>query len=207
MQDLTKTQRDILSFIIRCQRNQGSPPTVREIAHHFGYKSTNNARQHLQLIERKGFLRLVPGRARGIEVSIGLEVDTGKAGLKVPLVGSVAAGKPLTAVENIEGYITLDREMFKGSGLFTLRVKGDSMRGIGILDGDVAIIRQQPVAETGDVVVALIDGEATLKRYIQQDGNIIFRAENPDFPDIVVSRDRRHEMHIAGRLIGVIRKL
>ena len=207
MQELTLSQKNVLSFIIKRQKNQGSPPTIREIAEHFGYKSTNNARQHLRLIERKGYIRLIPGKARGIEVSIGFEKDTGQNGQKVPLVGSVAAGKPITAIENIEDYITLDKNMFKGPRLFTLRIKGDSMKGIGILDGDMAVIRQQSVAETGDIVVAVIDGEATLKRYIRHDEHIIFHAENPDFPDITIPLDKAGEIHIAGKLIGVIRKV
>jgi len=207
MQELTLSQKRVLSFIIKRQKNQGSPPTIREIAEHFGYKSTNNARQHLRLIERKGYIRLIPGKARGIEISRGFEEDVGQGGQKVPLVGLVAAGKPITAIENIEDYITLDKNMFKGPGLFTLRVQGESMKGIGILDGDIAIIRQQSAAETGDIVVAIIEGEATLKRYIRQNGHIIFHAENPDFADITIPLDRIDEVHIAGKLIGVIRKV
>jgi repressor LexA len=208
MQELTLSQKRVLSFITKRQKNQGSPPTIREIAEHFGYKSTNNARQHLRLISRKGYIRLIPGKARGIEVIRGLfGKDSDQEGQRVPLVGSVAAGKPITAFENIEDYITLDKNMFKGPGLFTLRVQGESMKGIGILDGDIAIISQQSAAETGDIVVALIEGEATLKRYIRQNRHIIFRAENPDFQDITIPLERGDEVHIAGKLIGVMRKV
>ncbi|MGA1868045.1 MAG: transcriptional repressor LexA [bacterium] len=207
MQELTKVQKKVLSFIMKCQKDQGSPPTVREISRHFGYKSVNNARQHLRLIERKGYIRLFPGKARGIGLAMGFEKDEGRRGIKVPLVGSVAAGRPITANENIEDYITLDKNMFKGSGIFSLRVKGESMKGIGILDGDIAIIRQQPSAEIHDIVVAIIDGEATLKRYVTQNGNIIFRAENPDYPDITIPLERADEVQVAGKLIGVIRKV
>ncbi|MGA1824864.1 MAG: transcriptional repressor LexA [bacterium] len=207
MQALTDVQKNVLSFIMKCQKEQGSPPTVREIAQHFGYKSVNNARQHLRLIERKGYIRLFPGKARGIALAIGLEEDRGRNAKKVPLVGAVAAGKPITAIENIEDYITLDKNMFKGSGIFSLRVKGDSMTGIGILDGDIAIIRQQPSAEANDIVVAIIDGEATLKRYIKQNGAIIFRAENPHYSDITFPPDKGDEVQIAGKLIGVMRKV
>ena len=159
------------------------------------------------MIERKGYIRLIPGKARGIEVSIGFEKDSGQGGQKVPVVGSVAAGKPITAIENIEDYITLDKNMFKGTGLFTLRVQGESMKGIGILNGDMAVVRQQSSAETGDIVVALIDGEATLKRYIRQNGYIILHAENPDFQDITIPLDKSDEVRIAGKLIGVIRRV
>ena len=207
MQTLTEVQKKVLSFIMKCQKDQGSPPTIREIALHFGYKSANNARQHLRLIERKGYIRLFPGKARGIALAVRFEENAGQNAIKVPLVGAVAAGKPITAIENIEDYITLDKNMFKGSGIFSLRVKGESMKGIGILDGDIAIIRQQPSAEANDIVVAIIDGEATLKRYIRQNGNIIFRAENPTYSDIIVPIDKGDEVQIAGKLIGVIRKV
>ncbi|MEW5804394.1 MAG: transcriptional repressor LexA [bacterium] len=206
MERLTVSQERVLSFIIACQKNHGSPPTIREIALHFGYRSLNNVRQHLRLIERKGYIRLIQGKARGVEVVVGLDMDSGGRGIQVPLVGSVPAGKPITAIENREDSITLDQNLFKGPGLFTLRVQGESMSGIGILDGDIAIIRQQQAAESGDIVVALIDGEATLKRYIQQNGSIIFRAENPGFSDITIPADQG-EVTIAGKLIGIIRKV
>jgi len=207
MQELTLLQKKVLSFIIKCQKNQGIPPTIREISTYFNFKSTNNARQHLRLIERKGYIRVLPGKARGIEVVIGLEIDLGKNAIKVPLVGSIAAGKPIIAIENIENYITLDKNIFNATELFTLRVKGNSMCGIGILDGDIAIIRQQPTAELGNIVVALIDGEATLKRYTKQNENVVLHAENPDFQDITISKDKGNELQIAGKLIGILRKV
>ena len=206
MRELSLQQKRVLSFIIACQREQGSPPTIREVAAHFGYKSANNVRQHLRLIERKGYIRLKPGKARGIKIVVGLEKDTGKNSIDVPLVGSVAAGEPVTAIENIENYITLDKNLFKGSGIFTLRVKGDSMKGVGILDGDIAIIRQRSRAEKGDIVVAVIDDEATLKRYIEHKGTVILRAENPNYPDIHIS-ERESHTYIAGKLIGIMRKI
>lgn len=207
MKNLTTAQRKVLSFIIHRQKKQGSPPTVREIAEHFGYKSTNNVRQHLGLIERKGYLRLIPGKSRGIEVSIGLEAEVGGNSFAVPLVGAVAAGKPITAVENIEDYISLDKNLFKGPGLFTLKVKGDSMKGIGILDGDLAIVRQQQSAEPGEIVVAIINGEATLKRYFRQDNQIVLRAENPQYQDLLISLEQGDQVQIAGKLIGVMRRM
>lgn len=216
MKGLTAPQERILSFIITRQKDHGSAPTIREIARQFGYQSLNSARQHLRLIEQKGYIRLVRGKARGVEVLAGREVEpdgeNGRMGIQVPLVGSVPAGKPITAIENREDSITLDRNLFKGPGLFTLRVQGESMKGIGILDGDIAIIRQQQTAENGDIVVALIAGEATLKRYIRQDnGTITFRAENPAFADITIPAGQDgaagEGVAIAGKLVGIIRKV
>jgi repressor LexA len=124
--------------------------------------------------------------------------------LEVPLIGSVAAGLPITAMENLEGHVTLDRNLFKGDGLFTLRIKGDSMKDIGVLDGDLVIVRQQKTASSGDVVVAIIEGEATLKRYIRESDRIILHPENPAYSDIVVESDR--EIWLAGKMVGVMRK-
>jgi repressor LexA len=278
MKELTTSQEKVLSFITACQKAHGSPPTIREIAQHFGYRSINNVRQHLRLIERKGYIRLNRGKARGVEVITGFGAEPSESsepnivhrvlirgsssgaepsessglsglsgllgsaglsdlfgssdlsalseegeGIQVPLVGSVPAGEPITAIENREGSITLDSNLFKGPGLFTLRVRGESMKGVGILNGDIAIIRQQQSAESGDIVVALINGEATLKRYIRQNGKIIFHAENPEFADITIPAEQptghpadqpggdfaadRAEVTIAGKLIGILRKV
>lgn len=204
MKQLTEEQSRVLSFIVQQQQETGAPPTVREICFAMGYKSINNARQHLRLIERKGHIRLVRGKARGIELLIDLPRESGDNKIEVPLVGAVAAGKPITAIENLEGHITLDRNLFRGEGLFTLRIKGDSMRGIGILDGDIVIVQQQSTADNGEIVVAIIEGEATLKRYIKKNDHIILRAENPEYEDIVVSSDRN--IWIAGKMVGMMRK-
>lgn len=203
MKELTFEQSRIFVFIADCVKRLGAPPTIREIAGHFGYGSINNVRQHLRLIEQKGFIRVLRGKARGIEIAIGLERDLGRE-IQVPLVGAVPAGKPVTAVENIQDYITLDHTMFRGEGLFTLRVKGDSMQGAGVLDGDIAIVRQQKNATNGDIVVVLIDDDATLKRYFHRGDHIVLHPENEKFQDIVVRSDR--DISIVGKMVGVIRK-
>jgi len=204
MKPLTFEQERVFSFIQDSIKKDGAPPTTREIAEHFGYKSVNNARQHVKLIESKGYLRIIPGRARGIELLISEEKDYNESGVDVPLVGSIAAGKPITAIENINSYVTLDKNLFKGKGLFTLRVKGDSMEGIGVLDGDIVVVRQQQTASNGDIVVAIIDDDATLKRYIKEKDRVILRAENPFYEDIIIPADRH--VSIAGRMVGVMRK-
>jgi repressor LexA len=205
MKGLTPEQSRVLDCIIGHQKGTGAPPTVREIAAKLGYRSLNNVRQHLRLIQQKGYLRLHQGMARGIEILIGLTrgAEDGEV-VEVPLVGAVAAGVPITAIENIDGYVSLDRKIFKGEGLFTLRVRGDSMQGIGVLDGDIVIVRQQATASQGDVVVAIIEGEATLKRYLREENRVILRAENPRFKDIVVESDRG--LIIVGKMVGVMRK-
>ena len=204
MKPLTEEQNRVLSFIIQQQRDTGAPPTVREICFAMGYSSVNNARQHLRLIEQKGYVRLVKGRARGIEVLIDQPRQRGSNEIEVPLIGAVAAGKPITAIENLEGHITLDRNLFRGEGLFTLRIKGESMKDIGVLDGDIVIVQQQSTADNGEVVVAIIEGEATLKRYIKKDTEVILRAENPEYEDLVISSDR--DIWIAGKMVGMMRK-
>jgi len=205
MKPLTDEQNKVIEFIIQWGREKCAPPTVREICDGLGYKSINNARQHLRLIERKGYIRLLKGKARGIELLIDLHKNKHiEEFIHVPFIGTVAAGQPITAEENIEGHIALDRNLFRGEGLFTLRVKGDSMKNIGVLDGDIAIIRQQNNADNGEIVVAIIEGDATLKRYIKDDNSVILRAENPRYQDIVIPADR--SVWIIGKMVGVIRK-
>ncbi len=204
--ELTSEQKRVYSFIIRYRQQTGFPPTVREIAQELGYKSPNNVRQHLRLIEQKGFIRLLAGKARGIEITSFEEnvPDEDDESVSVPLIGAVAAGKPITAIENVDGYLTLDKSIFKGEGLFALRIKGDSMNGIGILNGDIVVVRKKSTAEHGEVVVVIIDGDATLKRFIKEGGKIILRAENPAYSDIVLSSSS--SIQVAGKLVGVIRK-
>lgn len=210
---LTAQQQRVLSFMLEYRAKNGFPPTVREIAASLGYKSPNNVRQHLRLIEQKGVIRLFPSKARGIEFHPDLLRDPlpdEESGCEenieqgVPLIGSVAAGSPITAIENIEGYVTLDRTLFNGEGLFALRIRGDSMTGMGILNGDIVIVKSQPQASHNEVVVVIIDGDATLKRFIRENGTIRLRAENPQYEDIVL--DPASSIQIAGRLLGVIRK-
>jgi repressor LexA len=205
LHELTAEQNRVFSFIVRHRAETGFPPTVREIAEKLGYKSPNNVRQHLRLIEQKGYIRVLAGKARGIEVLVAVQ-DYGDQEEEegVPLVGSVAAGRPLTAVENISGYVKLDRTIFKGEGLFALRIKGDSMTGMGILNGDIVVVRQKQYAENGEVVVVIIDGEATLKRFFKYSDRVVLHPENSSYEDMVFSSNNL--IQIAGKLVGVIRK-
>jgi repressor LexA len=201
---LTSEQNRVYTFIIDRRRETGFPPTVREIAEGLGYRSANNVRQHLRLIEKKGYLKIVTGKARGIDVKAPFSPAGADNGFEVPLIGRVAAGLPITAEENCEGTVTLDRTLFKGDGLFTLRVKGQSMKDMGVFDGDIAVVRQHPSASNGEVVVAIIEGEATLKRFFKRDDAIVLHAENPAYEDIIIAAPR--SVFIAGKLVGVIRK-
>ncbi|MBN1129475.1 MAG: transcriptional repressor LexA [Chitinispirillaceae bacterium] len=201
---LTSEQERVYSFILEWKNNRGFPPTVREIAESLGYKSANNVRQHLRLIEKKGYLRIVSGKARGIEVRSPFSPVDDSNGFEVPLIGRVAAGAPITAEENIEGTVTLDRTLFKGDGLFTLRVRGDSMKDAGVFDGDIAVVRQKPTADNGEVVVAVIEGEATLKRFFKREEAVVLHAENTAYEDIVITAPQ--SVYIAGKLVGVIRR-
>jgi repressor LexA len=203
MKELTSEQNRVFSFLVDCVRKMGAPPTVREVAEKLGYKSINNVRQHLRLIEQKGYIRLLRNKARGIEIAVGLERETGGE-FQVPLVGMVPAGRPVTAVENIQDYVTIDHNMFRGDGLFTLRVKGDSMKDAGILDGDIAIVRQQDTARDEDIVVVRIEDDATLKRYYRRGDHVVLHPENEAYEDIVLGPDR--EVAIVGKMVGVIRK-
>jgi repressor LexA len=201
---LTSEQERVYSFILEWKKNRGFPPTVREIAESLSYKSANNVRQHLRLIEKKGYLKIISGKARGIEIRSPFSRIDDSNGFEVPLVGRVAAGTPITAEENIEGTVTLDRTLFKGEGLFTLRVRGDSMKDAGVFDGDLAVVRQKPTADHGEVVVAVIEGEATLKRFFKREEAIVLHAENEIYDDIVITAPQ--SVYIAGKLVGVIRK-
>jgi repressor LexA len=208
MIELTSEQQRVYNYLVSFRNENGFPPTVREVATGLGYKSPNNARQHLQLIEQKGHIRIIPQIARGIEFLSESDNNTVREDVAeeygVPLIGSVAAGLPITAIENIDGYITLDRSIFRGDDLFALRVKGNSMTGMGILNGDIVVVRKKTTAENGEVVVVIIDGDATLKRFIRDRDTVLLRAENPDYSDILLSSV--NSIQIAGKLVGVIRK-
>ena len=206
MKELTKRQGEVLEFVVDHQARHGAPPTLHEICDRFGFASDNAARQHLRLIGLKGHLTKVPNAARGLRLSQAIPVRfTGT--VRVPLVGRVAAGRPVTAVENISGYVALDSAMFRGKALFALRVSGDSMTGAGIHDGDLVIVRAQARAARGEIVVALLGDEATVKRYDEREGRVVLRPENPAFEEIVVADDRLDSFSLVGKVVGVMRKL
>jgi len=197
---LTARQKAIYDFLVRTIRDKGFAPSIPEIGKQFKIASTNGVSDHLKALEKKGYIRRVGKRAIEVVNSLGKAVIT--ATRDVPVLGKVAAGKPLLSEENFESYLTIPEDMSSGK-MFALRVKGDSMIGAGILDGDRVIVKQQGTAENGEIVCAVIDGEATLKRFFKKDGVITLRAENEKYPPIKVSEG---EFRIAGRVVGLLRK-
>jgi repressor LexA len=155
-------------------------------------------------LERKGYIKRSKAKARSIEF-LGFR-KTLKDIVEVPIVGSVAAGKPILAVENIEGYVALDRSWAKSDKVFALRVQGDSMIGAGILDGDYAIVKQQPIADDGEVVVALIEDEATVKRFFKKKDSVVLKPENEQMEPIVIKKNTKN-LQLIGKVIGIYRGL
>ncbi len=197
---LTARQKTIYDFLVKTIREKGFAPSIHEIGRQFKIASTNGVSDHLKALERKGYIRRVGKRA--IEVVNALGKTVLSATREVPILGKVPAGKPLFSEENIEGLLSVPDDMGSGK-LFALQVKGDSMIGAGILDGDKVIVKQQGIAENGEIVCAVINGEATLKRFFKKDGVITLKAENEKYAPITVSEG---EFRIAGRVVGLLRK-
>jgi repressor LexA len=196
---VTKRQDEVLDFIKEFLLRNKFPPTIREIANHFEI-SVKGAYDHIKALEKKGFIHCNQNRSRAIEVLV--DNDEESPMVSVPILGRVAAGLPITAVENHDGAILLSQD-FLGKGThFALRVKGDSMTGAGIMNGDFAIIRHQATAENGEIVVAQIDDDAvTLKRFFKERTRIKLQAENPDYNPIYAQ-----SVKIVGKLVSVVRK-
>ncbi len=199
MKDLTKKQGKVLEFLTSYAKRSGYPPTVREIGEHFGFLWTA-ARGHLQALEKKGFVRINPFRSRGIEI-MGLKPIEG---IKVPVAGKIRAGRPILATEDIDAHILIDKSLFPAENAFSLKVTGDSMIEAGILDGDYVIVKPQKVIEHGEIGVALIEEEATVKRIFKEKKKIILRPENKDMKP---ESYNPAEVTIIGKVIGVIRRV
>lgn len=199
MQELTSRQQEVLDFVCRFRDEHGCPPSLREISEQIGTKGTATAKLHLEALERKGYISRRREGARGIALK-----HSGGTPVTIPLVGTVRAGQPETAVEEIQGYVSVDPAWLKGDGNFLLKVKGDSMIEAGIFDGDLALIQPCPTAENGQIVVALIDGEATLKRIFVDDTCIRLIPENRHMLPIVL-RAGEAEAVVIGRLLKTIR--
>ncbi len=198
MQDLTDRQKQVLNYISVYLDEHGCPPTLREISDHIGTKGTATAMLHLDALARKGYIHRREG-SRGISLPRKSDYS-----VSVPILGTVRAGMPELATEDILGFCQIDASWLKGKDNFILKVKGDSMIDAGIFSGDYAIIRPQQTAENGEIVVALIDGEATLKRFFLEDGRVRLQPENSTMSPIIVHAGDA-ETVIAGRLIKTIR--
>jgi repressor LexA len=239
-ENLTQTQEKALNFLREFLLEKGFPPTLREIASHFGLKGPKAPQKTLHILERKGYIRKTPGGSRAIEIlkpkvgrRSGLPYDKGLVGsgtvptqlgrhsglpyeksmrtafvptVSLPIVGRVTAGEPILAIENIEGYVNFDRNLVSSEDVFLLRVEGESMIEAHIQDGDFALVKPQKDAENGEIVVALIDDEATIKRIFKKRDLIRLEPANPTMEPIVIKKGEK-KVTIVGKVIGIFRKI
>lgn len=209
---LTKRQQQIFDFILSNIDKFGYPPTIPEIQHKFSFKSPNAAQDHLEALERKGYIARRPHKSRGLEILNGKiskdnTISADDNITEVPIVGSVSAGMPILAQENIEGSIFVDKIISRNNrGMFALRIKGTSMVNAGILDGDFVLVHQQPTAEQGEIVVALIEDEATVKRFYKDKNKIKLKPENDTMEPIIIDPEE-NDVTIIGKVQGVVRKV
>jgi repressor LexA len=202
--DLTKRQQEIFDFIKKYSAKYGYPPTVRDIGKAVGLASSSTVHAHLANLEKIGLLRRDPSKPRALEL-----LDRAAEGVKslvqpngLPLVGHVAAGQPVLAEENIEDYVDVPAVAGGEEGEYLLRVRGDSMKNAGILEGDFVVVRPQETAQDNDIVVALVGEEATVKRFFREDDHVRLQPENETMEPI-----RTREARIIGRVVGVLRKV
>lgn len=209
--DLTKRQQEIFDFIKRYSAKYGYPPTVRDIGKAVGLASSSTVHAHLANLEKLGLLRRDPSKPRAIELldRVGREVDQVVENVRqfvtgpgLPVLGQVAAGAPILAEENIEEYVQVPPVAGGETGEYILRVRGDSMRDIGMLEGDFVVVARQDTAADGDIVVALVGEEATVKRYFRESDHIRLQPENTELEPI-----RTREVQIMGRVVGLFRSV
>jgi repressor LexA len=198
MKTLTARQKEVLDFISSYLDSHAYPPTIREIAESFSI-SVKGAYDHVKALEKKGFLRLGENRSRALEL---LRRDKPERSVvELPLLGTVAAGKPITADENYSGVVHVPADMIRAATCFALSVRGDSMKDVGIFHGDIAVIEQRQTADNGEIVVAMIDDAVTLKRFFRENNRVKLMAENSAYAPIYTQ-----DVRILGRLRGIIRK-
>jgi repressor LexA len=206
--DLTKRQQEIFDFIGKYSAKYGYPPTVRDIGKAVGLASSSTVHAHLANLEKIGLLRRDPSKPRAIELldrAVGNAVESVRAFVRpesLPLVGSVAAGQPVLAEENIEDYISVPEFAGGAEGQYLLRIRGDSMKNAGILEGDIVVVRPQETAREGEIVVALLGEEATVKRFFREADHIRLQPENETLEPI-----RSREVKVLGRVVGLLRSL
>ena len=200
--ELTARQKELFDFLKDYFTEKGFPPTLREIASHFGLRGPRGPQKTLHILERKGFIRKMPGSSRAIEI-LGLSLNQT---FSIPIVGRVRAGEPILAIENIEGYFNLDRSFASSKDVFLLRVQGDSMIDAHIQDGDFALVKPQLNAENGEIVVALIEDEATIKRIFTERDLIRLEPANPHMEPIVIKKGEK-KVSLVGKVVGIFRKM
>ena len=205
MEKLSQKQFEILEYMKKAVREKGYPPSVREICDAVGLKSTSTVHGHLERLERKGYIRRDPAKPRAIEIfsynDSGNSDGSSRELIEVPIVGTVTAGIPILATENIEDTFPIPSDYAPNGNIFMLRVKGDSMINAGIFNKDLIMVRQQNTADNGDIVVALIEDFATVKTYYKENGYIRLQPENPTMSPIIV-----RDVSILGKVVGLYRK-
>ncbi len=199
-EELTQRQKEILSYIKRSIKRKGYPPAVREIGEAVGLSSSSTVHSHLNQLENKGFIRRDPTKPRAIEIIDGKPASH-KDMVDVPLIGSVAAGSPILAVENIEDTYSLPFDLVHAEESFMLKIRGDSMINAGIFNDDMVIVKRQNTARDGDIVVALIDDEATVKRFYKGFSHVRLQPEN-DLYEPIITKD----VKVLGKVIGLLRR-
>lgn len=205
MKKLTEKQLKIYKFIDSHTKDAGFPPTYAEICGHFSFKSLNAVRSHLNLIEKKGYIRLGCGKARGIQLIHESKPMSKVRKDSIPVLGTIAAGVPVWAEQNFDNFLPIAPDFFGGGELFALRVIGESMIGAGIRNYDIAIIQKQSYVENGTIAAVLIEQEATLKRVYLSPKSILLKSDNPDFNDIEYCAENTNYISILGKYMGVIR--
>jgi repressor LexA len=200
MIELTPRQRQILKLIQQSIAENGMPPTRAEIAAEFGFKSANAAEEHLRALQRKGVIDLIPGASRGIQLKDSLREQMG-----LPLIGRVAAGRPMLAEEHIEARYQIDPKIFQPKAHYLLKVKGMSMKDVGIFDGDLVAVHRTPEVRNRQIVVARLDNEVTVKRYKQEGRLVWLLPENDEFEPIRVDM-KEQSLVIEGVVVGVLRQ-
>ena len=205
---LTDRQRAIYEFIVEVIRTKGYPPTIREMMEQFRIASTNGVRTTLSALAKKGYINRRPMLSRGIELTDFVERQLPRIleTVEVPIVGRVAAGEPILAVENVTGSLAVDRGFLRNESVFALEVQGDSMKNAGIFSGDFVLARQQEFADQGDIVVAILGEEATVKRYYQDGDGVRLVPENDAFQPILIPKGSQ-DFRISGKVVGLMRRL
>lgn len=203
MSKVSKRQQAILDFIKSEVKKKGYPPSVREIGKAVGLASSSTVHSHLSQLEKKGYIKRDPTKPRAIEILDKENLDSASDVVKVPIIGKVTAGQPITAIENIEDYFALPRKFARGESLFMLLVEGDSMIEAGIFDRDYVIVKQQTTADNGDIIVAMTEeNEATVKRFFKEKDHVRLQPENSSMEPIILKN-----VSILGKVIGVYREI
>jgi len=203
MKKLTEKQENVFRFICEQQQNRGYPPTIREIGDKFNLRSTGSVRDYLNALEKKGFINRNSRTSRGIEILKGNSTIKAR---RIPLLGDIAAGNPIVADEQHEEEVMVDNDWFEGqSEIFALNIKGESMRDAGIMGGDVVFVQRQNHAENGEIVVALMEDEATVKYFYHEGNRIRLQPANDEMEPFYIEKEKIG-LHIAGKVVGMMRK-